>query len=166
VVHPQKELKAFAKVALAPDEEKTVAFELGKRDFAFYDAALHDWRVCPGPFDLLVGGSSRDLPLRKTITIQTAQVAIPELTRASMLKAFRDHPRGKAFYPRLLEAAGLKLASKEESRAVSSEEAAAKEKADMAMMAFLDDMPANKLPAFSKGEFSEEELDEILRQVR
>jgi beta-glucosidase len=166
VVRPRKELKAFAKVALAPDEEKTVAFELGKRDFAFYDAALHDWRVGPGNFDLLVGGSSRDLPLRKTITLQTAQVAIPELTRASMLKAFRDHPRGKAFYPRLLEAAGLKLASKEESRAVSSEEAAAKDKADMAMMAFLDDMPANKLPAFSKGEFAEEELDEILRQVR
>jgi hypothetical protein len=34
------------------------------------------------------------------------------------------------------------------------------------MTAFLDDMPANKLPAFSKGEFSEEELDEILRQVK
>ena len=165
VARPPKELKAFAKVALAPAEEKTVTFKLGKRDFAYYDAALHDWRVSPGNFEILVGGSSRDLPLRKTITIQTAQVVNPKLTRASMLKQFRDHPKGKAFYPRLLEAAGLKLASKEEPKPVSPEEAAAKEKADMAMMAFLDDMPANKLPAFSKGKFAEEELDEILRQA-
>ena len=165
VARPQKELKAFAKVALAPGEEKTVTFELGRRDFAHFDAALHDWRVCPGNFDILVGGSSRDLPLRKTITIQTGQIVSSKLTRASMLKEFRDHPKGKAFYPRLLEAAGLKVASREESTAVSPEEAAAKDKADMAMMAFLNDMPANKLPAFSKGEFSEEELDKILREV-
>ena len=165
VARPPKELKAFAKVALAPAEEKTVTFKLGKRDFAYYDAALHDWRVSPGNFEILVGGSSRDLPLRKTITIQTAQVVNPKLTRVSMLKQFRDHPKGKAFYPRLLEAAGLKLSSKEEPKRVSPEEAAAKEKADMAMMAFLDDMPANKLPAFSKGKFAEEELDEILRQA-
>ena len=166
VARPQKELKAFAKVALAPAEEKTVTFKLGRRDFAHYDAALHDWRVSPGNFDILVGGSSRDLPLRKTITIQTAQAVNPKLTRASMLKEFRDHPKGKAFYPRLLEAAGLKLASKEEPKPVSPEEAAAKEKADMAMMAFLDDMPANKLPAFSKGKFSEEELDSIVGQTQ
>jgi beta-glucosidase len=166
VARPQKELKAFAKVALAPGEEKTVTFGLGRRDFAHFDAALHDWRVCPGNFDILVGGSSRDLPLRKTITIKTGQIVSPELTRASMLKEFRDHPKGKAFYPRLLEAAGLKVASREESTAVSPEEAAAKDKADMAMMAFLNDMPANKLPAFSKGEFSEAELDKILGEVK
>ncbi len=36
VVRPEKELKAFAKVALQPGEEKTVSFRLEKRDFAYY----------------------------------------------------------------------------------------------------------------------------------
>jgi len=34
------------------------------------------------------------------------------------------------------------------------------------MMAFLNDMPANKLPAFSRGEFTDRRLDEILEQVQ
>jgi beta-glucosidase len=165
VVRPEKELKAFAKVALDPAEEKTVTFKLSKRDFAYYDAALQDWSVCSGNFDILVGGSSRDLPLKQTIEIQTTQIVRPKLTRTSMLKEFRDHPEGKAFYPRLLEAAGLKIASKEKSKTLSPEEAAASEKADMAMMAFLNDMPANKLPAFSQGKFAEEELEKIVQQL-
>jgi beta-glucosidase len=165
VARPEKELKAFAKIELAPGEEKTVTFKLRKRDFAFYDSVLHDWRIQPGDFDILVGGSSRDLPLKETVIVQTPQAVYSKLARTSMLKEFRDHPKGKRFYPQLLEAAGLKIASKEESKALSLEEAAAKEKADMAMKAFLNDMPANKLPAFSQGKFGEEELDTILRQV-
>ena len=31
------------------------------------DADLHDWNVRSGKFDVLVGGSSRDLPLKETI---------------------------------------------------------------------------------------------------
>jgi beta-glucosidase len=166
VVCPEKELKAFAKVALAPTEEKTVTLRLSKRDFAHYDPTLQDWSVSPGNFDILAGGSSRDLPLKQTIEVRTAQIVHPKLTRTSMLKEFRDHPEGKAFYPQLLEAAGLKIAPKEESRATSPEDAAAREKADTAMRAFLNDMPANKLPAFSQGKFAEEDLEKILQQLK
>jgi beta-glucosidase len=166
VVRPEKELKAFEKVALAPGQEKSITFNLSKRDFAFYDTVLHDWNVSSGRFDISVGGSSRDLPLKATIEVQNTRIGYAKLTRTSMLKEFRDHPKGNAHYPRLLEAAGLDTSSKkEEAKTLSVEEAAAKEKGEMAMRAFLDDMPANKLPAFSEGEFTLQELDEILRQV-
>jgi beta-glucosidase len=43
VVRPEKELKAFAKVALEPGEEKILSFRLEGRDFAYYDVTRHGW---------------------------------------------------------------------------------------------------------------------------
>ena len=165
VRRPEKELKAFNKIALAPGEEKVVTFKLSKRDFAYYDAELHDWNVRSGKFCVLVGGSSRDLPLKETIEVQTTmQIVYPKLTRNSMLKDFQNHPRGNAFYPQLLAASGMDIPS--ESDALSSEEAAEKRKLRMFVMAFLDEMLVKKLPAISEGRFTDEQLDEILQQVR
>jgi beta-glucosidase len=81
-----------------------------------------------------------------------------------MLKDFQNHPKGREFYPRLLEATGLEIPSPDDAQ--SPEEVAEKKKARTAVLAFLNDMVANKLPAFSRGEFSEEELNEILRRVQ
>jgi beta-glucosidase len=53
VVRPEKELKAFTKVALQPGEGQTVRFELDRRAFAYYDGSTHGWVVNPGQFDLL-----------------------------------------------------------------------------------------------------------------
>ena len=54
------------------------------------DADLHDWNVRSGKFDVLVGGSSRDLPLKETIEVQTTEIGYPKLTRTSMLKDFQN----------------------------------------------------------------------------
>jgi beta-glucosidase len=164
VIRPERELKAFEKVALAPAEEKVVRFKLSKRDFAYYDTDLHGWNVRSGKFDILVGGSSRNLPLRETIEVNATDIGYPKLTRTSMLKDFQKHPKGKAFYPQLLEATGMTIPSV--SDALTPKEAAEKKKARMAVMAFLDEMIVNKLPAFSEGKFTDEKLDEILRQVQ
>lgn len=163
IVRPKIELRAFEKIDLKPGESRVVKFNLGMRDFAYYDAVVHNWRASSGNFDILVGGSSRDLPLKKTVEVRTARTVHPKLVRSSMLKAFRDHPKGSAFYPELIKAAGLNVSPTAES---TPEDDAAKKKADMAMMAFLNDMPANKLPAFSRGEFTDRRLDEILEQVQ
>jgi beta-glucosidase len=164
VVRPEKELKAFDKIALSPDEEKVVKFGLNKRDFAYYDQELHDWKVRSGKFDVLVGGSSRDLPLKETIEVQTTETAHPRITRTSMLKDFKNHSKGNVFYPELLEASGVDIPS--ENDALSPKEVAEQRKARMAVMAFLDEMIVNKLPAFSEGRFSDERLDEILQEVQ
>jgi beta-glucosidase len=149
VVRPEKELKAFIKVALQPGEEKTVSFKLKSRDFAYYDSLRHDWVVNPGKFDVLVGGSSRELPLRQTIEVEASKQDSAALTRHSLLKEFRNHPKGKAFYKELAEA--FDLGNPDEM--------------DMMVKAFLDDMPVYKVCAFSQNRFTEERLDGILKQV-
>jgi beta-glucosidase len=168
VARPEKELKAFTKVALQPGEQKTVRFDLDRRAFTYYDASTHGWAVNPGEFDLLVGSSSRDLPLKQTVEVQTTQPVYPQLTRYSLLKEFKTHPKGKAFYPQLAEAFGMGNPDEpsEGARQLTPEEAAAKKKADMAVRAFLDDMPVYKVHAFSEGRFTEQKLEEILKQVR
>ncbi|HEY5743673.1 MAG TPA: fibronectin type III-like domain-contianing protein, partial [Terrimicrobiaceae bacterium] len=153
------------KIALAPGEEKVVKFKLSKRDFAYYDTGLHDWNVRSGKFSVLVGGSSRDLPLEAKIEVQaTTPTVYPKLTRNSMLKDFQNHPKGNAFYPQLLEASGMDIPS--ESDAPSPEETAEKRKLRMFVLAFLDEMLVRKLPAFSQGKFTDQQLDEILQQVQ
>jgi beta-glucosidase len=68
VARPPQELKAFAKAWLDPGESTEVTLELGAREFAFWDVDLHDWRVEPGEFELLIGTSSRDIRHRVTLT--------------------------------------------------------------------------------------------------
>lgn len=68
---PAKELKAFAKVALAPGESRQVALTLDARSFAFFRTEAKHWLVESGDCTLRVGQSSADLPLTATIKRNT-----------------------------------------------------------------------------------------------
>jgi len=58
VHRPVKDLKAFAKVALAPGETKTVRLSVPARDLAFYDVDTADWEVEKTGYRVLVGPSA------------------------------------------------------------------------------------------------------------
>jgi len=75
LVRPDKELKAFAKVALEPSETRTVAFNLGRDELSFYDPARRQWVVEPGEFEILVGSSSRDIRMVGALTLKGAAEA-------------------------------------------------------------------------------------------
>ncbi len=81
VFRPEKELKAFTKVFLAPGEETTVRLTLGKRAFAYYNVNIHDWHIETGDFNILIGASSRDIRLTGTVNIASTagDVAVPDL---------------------------------------------------------------------------------------
>lgn len=64
VDRPEKELKGFSKVTLAPGETKTVEIDLTPRSFAYYSPEKHGWTADAGSFEILVGSSSRDVRLR------------------------------------------------------------------------------------------------------
>ena len=61
VLRPVKELKHFAKVALAPGQEKNVTFTLTPDDLKFYDEASAAWKYEPGKFKAYVCASSADV---------------------------------------------------------------------------------------------------------
>ncbi|MBR3766747.1 MAG: glycoside hydrolase family 3 C-terminal domain-containing protein [Clostridia bacterium] len=81
VFRPEKELKGFKKVYLAPGEEKTVKITLDKRAFAYYNVNIHDWHVETGEFTILIGASSRDIKLQETVKVTSTvkNIKIPDL---------------------------------------------------------------------------------------
>ena len=69
---PEQELRAFAKVDLAPGEEREVALNLPLRAFAYFDPKRSErgaWRIDPGTYELRAAGSSRDIRLRANVTV-------------------------------------------------------------------------------------------------
>jgi len=66
VTRPVKELKGFERIALQPGERKTVAFDITPEHLAFHDIRMK--RVVePGEFEIMVGNSSGDRDLQKTV---------------------------------------------------------------------------------------------------
>jgi beta-glucosidase len=61
VARPLKELRAFAKVELAPGGEAEVRLELTRRDYAYFDAAAGQWVASPGSYALLAGQHAESL---------------------------------------------------------------------------------------------------------
>ena len=72
VPEPPKALKGFKRIKLAPGKSKRVRFKLTPRDFSYWDVGKHDWQLTPGCSRVLVGSSSRKLPLKAPIRPQGA----------------------------------------------------------------------------------------------
>lgn len=64
---PVKELKGFAKVALAPGETRHVSVALNTRAFSYYDPAQHAWTSDAGTFQIYVTQSSAQIELTGTV---------------------------------------------------------------------------------------------------
>jgi beta-glucosidase len=71
VARPEKELKAFAKVELAPKQTRTVTFTLDREAFWCFDVTRNTWATEPGDFEVLVGSSSRDIRLSAGFALVT-----------------------------------------------------------------------------------------------
>jgi beta-glucosidase len=69
VQRPMQELRAFAKVELAPGEQRRVRLTLNPDAFAFWDVTGECWHVEPGEFTVRIGSSSRDIRLDGAITL-------------------------------------------------------------------------------------------------
>jgi beta-glucosidase len=68
VATPVKQLRGFERVDLKPGETKNVTLTLTPEDLQLLDRDMH-WRVIPGEFEIMVGKSSEDLPLRGVLKV-------------------------------------------------------------------------------------------------
>jgi len=69
VSRPERELKGFEKVRLAPGETKHVTLNLDARSFSYWDTATHKWTIDPGKFVIRVGDCSENTPLNADLTL-------------------------------------------------------------------------------------------------
>jgi len=67
---PVHALAAFDRVHLDAGQSRAIAIQVPPRRLEFWSAADGKWIKAMGRREVLVGGSSRDLPLKSTVTIQ------------------------------------------------------------------------------------------------
>jgi len=67
---PVNQLKRFQRISLAPGESKKLTFKLPVAEFSFYDIRTNDFETTPGQWEISVGSSSKDIRLKKSITVE------------------------------------------------------------------------------------------------
>jgi beta-glucosidase len=70
VDRPREELKGFQRIALQPNETKTVQIPLKAATLAWWDEKLPGFRVEAEPVRLMIGDSSSDIRLATTVRVQ------------------------------------------------------------------------------------------------
>jgi len=156
VIRPFKELKGFEKVELQPGEEKEVSFILDKRSFAYYNVDIKDWHVESGDFEILIGKSSKEIVLRKTINIQSTVNLIKKFHRNSTVGDLMNNPNGKMIIEKTIQ--------QFKQQDGMSFDLSQMENSEMGK-ALLRYMPLRGLITFSNGIFSEEMLENLIVEL-
>lgn len=181
VYRPDRELKGFAKLRLAPGETAEASITLDRRAFSFWDQDAQTWRLEPTAFDILVGESSTCI--HSTLTFQAEGD-----TGYNMREAFAGE-RSVVMTDQELAVLGLRVTPPEKNRpfhrnstmseirnhwlgsriyAQASRQMQAFFSSDdspvVAKMgeAFLNDLPLRTLQTMSQGALTEARLDMII----
>jgi beta-glucosidase len=67
---PPKRLVGWSKLHLKAGESGEVNLTINPKYLSIYDETQDAWKLVPGSYTFMVGGSSKDLPLHKTVSIQ------------------------------------------------------------------------------------------------
>jgi beta-glucosidase len=91
VQRPERELKAFAVIALEPGESGEVSLTVRRADLAYWHVAADRWVVEGGDYAIDVAASSRDIRSQVTVAVEGDALLLP-LTRESSLAEVFAHP--------------------------------------------------------------------------
>ena len=69
IFRPVRELKGFARVTLAPGEEKSVHITFDDKTFRFYDTRTNTWEVESGEYQIMVGTDAETMVLEGTLEV-------------------------------------------------------------------------------------------------
>lgn len=154
VSRPVMELKGFSKVPLAAGEKKTVTFVMDKRSFAYYQIELGDWYVKSGEFDLLIGASSKDIRLRKTVHVTGSIEKNMKFTLFSTMEELLENPKSARILQQFMQPAGDQTSDSSE---VETKKNDVKTGMEMGMT-----MPLIRLSEMSRGFISVEAMQQLI----
>ena len=67
---PPKRLVGWSKVRLNAGESKEVAIEIDPKYLSIFNLEQDGWQLIPGQYGFMIGGSSQDLPLKKSVNLE------------------------------------------------------------------------------------------------
>ena len=67
---PPKRLVGWSKVKIDAGGQQTVTVDIDPKYLSIFDESTQAWKLVPGDYTILVGGSSQDLPLKATVSLK------------------------------------------------------------------------------------------------
>ncbi|MBI9058510.1 MAG: glycoside hydrolase family 3 C-terminal domain-containing protein [Labilibaculum sp.] len=114
---PQKALKAFKRVNVKAGETKKVMLDVPYEAFAYYDTINAQFEVYKGKFDILVGNSSENISLSKTIKVGSGALTPVNIENKSAWFDANDPLRAKKWDAIYADKSFLKAEKTEEKKA-------------------------------------------------
>lgn len=152
VRRPLRELRAFAKVELAPGESREVELALDRRAFAYWDIDVSGWTVAPGEYTVQIAENASRVLAERTVTL-AGDVDTALLTLDSAIGDWFAH---QVIGPRLREA--LFAGATEEQRRQAE--------ADSDMMEMVASIPARQYLHFPGVPVTADDLEKMLEATR
>ena len=159
-IRPVRELKGFVKVALQPGESKEVSFTLDKRAFAYWNQQIHDWHVETGVFTVEVGASSRDLPLKAEVTVESTVELPRHYTPDSIFMDIMADPKAAPVMREYMKQTMQIFGHEEQEGGTDAAKEAISEDMTLAMMQY---MPLRGALSFGGGEDLSRRMEELLK---
>lgn len=157
---PIKELKGFEKVSLHPGEEKAVTFVLDQRSFAYYNTDVKDWYVESGKYEIMIGKSSRDILLTKSIDIEGTKkipfIADCTTTIGDILKYSKD----PSILQRLAQSSGLAEMLKADDNSSTLGEGFGE-----MMRQMMDGFPLHSALSFGNGNLTPQDINNLVEEL-
>ena len=144
VARPPRALAGFAAVNLEPGEQACVEVRLDRADLAYWDVRVDDWTLEGGEYRVEVGASSRDIRLSSTVAFPGETVDQPLTLHSSLAEVAAD--------PEVL---GRLLA-------LFAGDVPATAGDGGAMAAMMASIPIGRLPTFTAGRITSEQLQQLL----
>jgi beta-glucosidase len=60
----------WSKVKIDAGGQQTVTVDIDPKYLSIFDESTQAWKLVPGDYTILVGGSSQDLPLKATVSLK------------------------------------------------------------------------------------------------
>ncbi len=125
-----------------------MSFLIDTKDFSHYDINTNNWVIESGPYEILIGKSSRDIPLSKNIYVQSPYLPKTNYTRDTLAQEFLINPKTKAIVEPLLSSAAQSITS----------DTNAQEK----LINYFKNIPIGRFTTLSNGTFTEKMLNDLL----
>jgi len=147
VVRVPRELKGFAKVALAAGESREVVVHVRREDLAYWDARVDRWVVEGGAYAVEVGASSRDIRAVASVDVEGDAVRVPLTMNSSVGEVFA-HPVASQLIMQAFAGSG--------------DSATSALIADPSLFKMMESFPVGRLAGFPSGPFGREQVEQLL----
>ncbi|MFC5789853.1 beta-glucosidase [Agromyces tardus] len=162
VARAPRELKGFAKVALAAGERREVEVRVRRSDLAYWDTRVDLWLVEGGEYTVEVGASSRDIRGAVTVDVEGDPVRVP-LTVESTIAEVMAHPvAGPMVAPAFAAMAADMLGGAHADGEATAESAGGLGIDAEGMMQMMGAMPIGRAVMFPGSPFGFEQLEQLI----